>query len=235
MTIHEASFPTVSTSVWYLRSNWLLSFTGFPNRFSLKFPRAEVVGRHNFPLPLLDSGFDGNERERQAYTTMLASLSNTLRIYTGFREDDPLQNVHGSTNALTNQRVPVYEQINSKFIDWYSQADYDARNVQKKNMIAYALATTLVREHAHAVWKMRNHAIFMKAWGEYEGLFSLEEFVRRATPTEPLVSLRDREPDLGMSWEHYFCGGLFPHPNGTVGSLAVKANTGTCWITWDML
>jgi hypothetical protein len=194
---------------------------------------------------VLDVNFDSNNKHRGAYETMLASLSGKLRIYMGESDDSRCRNAHGKCSPTASDERPLYIQLNSDYLYWYSRPDYDARDIQRQNIIACSLAVTLLHEHAHAVWQIRNYATFTEnLWRNYALLKgneaglnndALREAGVRALEEEPAHSPSDWEVELGMSWEQHWFGGLFPHFNETPGRLHMQARTGTCWTEWDKL
>jgi hypothetical protein len=100
---------------------------------------------------------------------MLVSLSNTMRIYTGFLLGSICTHAYGSCSSMTDDRMPVYLQLTADYIDWYERADYDHQDIRKKNVNACSLAVTLVHEYVRAVWQTRGHA----RWASEIGKLSL--------------------------------------------------------------
>ena len=208
-------------------------FLEISEAFFVKIYRADVVLEQG--TPLLDEDFIDDDDDVQAYRAMLVSHSNTVRIYTGYIQDSRIRNACGKSSSFPNERMPVYQQLNPDYIDWYNRGDYDGQDIQKKNMIAFSMATTLVHEHAHAVWQTRNHAKFTAELDNPRGELSLAEAVARARQREPYHSREDSQSELGLSWERYWFGGLLPHFNCMLGPYSVAAATGTCWTTWNTL
>jgi hypothetical protein len=222
-TIYERMKPA-------LRLASLLHF--YSSDFFIKICRASVVNH------VLDPAFAADDNDVQAYKSMLVSLSDKMPIYMGQILDSRLINSNGKCSSYPDDRRPIYLQLNSDYLDWYSRPDYDAEDIQLQNMVACSLAFTLAHEHAHAVWQMRNHATYTaELWRIYRLLGSNEaalvEAGSNAYQEEPKHSSNDSEFELGLSWDRHWSGGLFPHFNGVTGRLHIQARTGTCWRMWD--
>ena len=204
-----------------------------------KIYRANVVNN------TLDGNFKSDENDKAAYKTMLESLSNKMRIYMEIRNDPTGRCPHGRCGLGPDYR-PVYLELNSDYRDWYSRVDYDVLDIQRQNTIACSLAVTLVHEHAHAVWRMRD---WPRWWAEWQRNYKLvgggtnndpegdavKEALLLSHHGEPAESSSDSEVELGKSWESYMFGGLFPHFNHVQGLLSIQAMTGTCWRRWDTM
>jgi hypothetical protein len=170
------------------------------HEFLVKILRAKVVTRWN--MPLLDDNF-ADANDIQAYRTMPALLSEKMRIYMGFIQEPRCRHSNGKCSSFPSDQLPVYLQIHGDYLDWYSRPDYNAQDMQKKNAIACNLAVTLVHEHAHAVWQMRNHAIWTARVNKMTRILGAAEAGGRAYEAEPYHSEDDCESELGISWERY--------------------------------
>lgn len=117
----------------------------------------------------------------------------TMRIYTGFLLGSICTHTNGSCSSMTDDRKPVHLQPTTDYIGWYKRVDYDRQDIQKKDMIAYSLAITLVHEHARTVWQTRDHT----RWTLKIGKLSLPQIATtRVDHSEPCYSPSDWQSGL---------------------------------------
>ena len=91
--------------------------------FFLQTYLAQVVISNN--TPLLDSDFNADDTDMHAYRTMLASLSNTMRIHSGYIKYASCGISHAKSSSTLGDRIQVFLQLNSDYIDWYSRVDHE--------------------------------------------------------------------------------------------------------------
>lgn len=188
----------------------------------LLFARAEVVESNSQSTKsrtpnrtCLDQRYVTPMREEwDEYSRIHQLLPSRLRLFMG-RDDHPLNHPdwHGYTKCGWHEssQAQLSLHINSVYLKFFSDRDYEHWSEETKNNILFQLAITVGHELAHMMWLIRVSIAWRVLKEKYPNRDERPYFDKQQA--EPLYDPTLPESELGNVWEHYMFGGVVRFAN----------------------